>query len=52
MKTVVYNASTFKVLRVTDEDIDIVTLPQDQDFMPVDLWNQSDDKKRFPTIEV
>lgn len=50
MKTVIYKERTFKIVRVVDCEISITDLSDDEDFMPVDIWNQSDDKENFPTI--
>jgi len=48
MRTVVYKLGSFKVVDVVD-DISITDLKDDEDFMPLDMWNQSSDKERFPT---
>ena len=50
MREVIYKMDTFKIVKVT-ENVSITDLKDDEDFMPVELWNQSDDKERFPTIE-
>ena len=40
MKTVIYDYRTLKVLRVTDEDVCITSLRDNEDMMPVSLWNE------------
>lgn len=42
---------SFKQVSVVDYEPNIIDLKDDEDFMPVSLWNESDDKERFPTIE-
>ncbi len=46
MRTVVYKMATLEVVNVTEEDICITSLKDDEDMMPADLWNQSDDVKK------
>ncbi len=51
MKTVIYTLPNYSIVKVTSEDVNITDLKDNEDFMPVDVWNESDDKVRFPTIE-
>jgi hypothetical protein len=46
MKTVIYKMATLKVVRTTDEDVCITSLKDDEDMMPADMWNQSDDVEK------
>ena len=50
MKTVIYKHTNFQIVKVTDEDVDVSQLKDDEDFMPVSMWNSSDDKDTFPII--
>jgi hypothetical protein len=50
MKTV-YKECTYQIVRVVSGDI-INDLKDDEDFMSVDMWNSSDDKEHFPTINL
>ena len=51
--TVIYKIPTFQIVRVDDiNNINILDLKDDEDFMPVEMWNESDDKETFPTIEI
>jgi hypothetical protein len=51
MKTVIYKECTYQIVRVVSGDININDL-KDEDFMSVDMWNSSDDKEHFPTINL
>ena len=42
MKTVIYKMATLKVVRVTEDDVCITSLKDDEDMMPAEMWNQSD----------
>ena len=46
MKTVVYKFATLEIVNVTEEDICITSLKDDEDMMPAELWNMSDDVKK------
>jgi hypothetical protein len=48
MRSVIYKLGSFKVVKVVDE-VSVTELKEDEDFMPVDLWNLSDNKEKFPT---
>ena len=50
MRTVIYKQCTYKIVRVVDGEVSFSDLKDDEDFMPVDMWNESDDKEHFPTI--
>ena len=50
MRTVIYKMSNFGIVRVVEGSVSISDIKQDEDFMPVDMWNDSDDKENFPTI--
>jgi hypothetical protein len=50
MRTVIYKERTYAIVRVVEGDVSISDIKQDEDFMPVDMWNESDDKEHFPTI--
>ena len=51
MRTVIYKERTYAIVRIVEGEVSISDIKQDEDFMPVDLWNQSEDKKHFPTIK-
>jgi hypothetical protein len=46
MKTVIYKYATLEVVRVTEEDVCITSLQDDEDMMPAELWNQSEDVQK------
>ena len=46
MKTVIYKMANLEVVRVTEEEVCITSLKDDEDMMPADLWNQSDNVKK------
>jgi hypothetical protein len=48
MRSVIYKIHSFKVVKVVD-DVNIKDLPKDEDFMPLDMWNEATDKETFPT---
>jgi len=50
MRSVIYKIKDFRVVRVVDE-VSINDLPTDEDFMPLEMWNEATDKERFPTQE-
>ena len=50
MREVIYKMNTFEIVRVSD-NVSINDLKDDEDFMTVEMWNQSDNKEKFPTIE-
>ena len=50
MRSVIYKIKDFRVVKVVD-DVNIMDLPNDEDFMPLDMWNEATDKERFPTQE-
>jgi hypothetical protein len=47
-----YKECTYQIVRVVSGDININDLKDDEDFMSVDMWNSSDDKEHFPTINL
>lgn len=52
MRSVIYKIGTFEIVEVVDDEtLSIVNLKDNEDFMPVDMWNESTDKEKFPTIE-
>ena len=51
MRTVIYKERTYAIVRIVEGEISISDIKQDEDFMPVDMWNQSDNKNIFPTIK-
>ena len=51
MRTVIYKERTYAIVRVVEGEIEISDIKQDEDFMPVDMWNESGDKVNFPTIK-
>ena len=51
MRTVIYKERTYAIVRVVEGDVSFSDIKQDEDFMSVDMWNESEDKKHFPTIE-
>ena len=50
MRSVVYELGSFKVVKVVD-DISITDLKDSEDFMPLEMWNSSSDKEKFPTLK-
>jgi hypothetical protein len=48
MRSVIYKIHSFEVVKVVD-DVNINDLPDTQDFMPLDMWNEATDKEKFPT---
>ena len=48
MRSVIYKMKNFEVVKVVD-DVNIADLPTDEDFMPLDMWNEATDKDKFPT---
>ena len=46
MKTVIYKMANLEVVRVTEEDVCISSLKDDEDMMPADMWNESDDVEK------
>ena len=38
MKTIIYKSATSEPIKLTDEDICITSLKDDEDMMPYDLW--------------
>ena len=49
MKSVIYKINTFEVVRVA-ENVKFDDIEDDEDFMPISLWNQSEDKEKFPIL--
>jgi len=48
MRSVIYKLGSFEVVKVVD-DVSITELKDTEDFMPLDMWNESTDKEKFPT---
>lgn len=48
MRSVIYKLGSFEVVKVVDE-VEFKDLKETEDFMPLDMWNQSTDKEKFPT---
>lgn len=48
---VIYSIPSYSIIRIVDE-VSITELKDDEDFMPIELWNQSNNKKIFPLINL
>lgn len=48
---VIYSIPSYSIIRIVDE-VSITELKDDEDFMPIELWNQSNNKEIFPLINV
>ncbi len=51
MLSVIYKLKDFSIVSIVT-DVSVTDIKDDEDFMPVDMWNQSTDKDRFPTIDL
>lgn len=40
MKTIIYNMNNGKPIRITDEDVCITQLNDNEDFMPLSMWEE------------
>lgn len=49
---VIYKIDTFEIVKVVKDKVDIATLPEDEDFIPLEVWNDCSDKEKFPKIEI
>jgi hypothetical protein len=45
MKTIIYKFATLKPVKVTEEDVCITSLKDDEDMMPYDLWLEGGGKE-------
>ena len=44
MKTIIYKFTTLQPVKVTEEDVCITSLKDDEDIMPYDLWLEGEGK--------
>ena len=45
MKTIIYNFNTLEPIRVTEENVCITSLKDDEDMMPYDMWLEGGGKE-------